>query len=335
VSGHQTRSRVLRRNPTLLILTALFLAVAAPAFADPAGPTDFQNEVIRVDPPTTGVTFSIVGGDAFLRAVVEPGSELVVVGYFGEDYLRILPDGRVEENRNSPSVALNVDRYGEDVDYDRADADLAPDWATIGEGGVWAWHDHRTHWMSKTPPPGRAPGDVVYDEVAVPVVVNGTATLLWVSLTWLERGAPIWAIAGAALGLLMVGAGSRFRFWALGLLAAASLSVGFWQYLWLPAETAPSPLQWAVPGVALLFLGIALRRPNVRGMALAVAAAELAGWAIWRRESMWRAILPTGAPYGLDRAVTAAALAGGLLGVFLWAVELRRARPAPERGAHV
>ncbi len=329
MNGRETRSRHLLRNSALLILTALLLGVAAPAVADPAGPTDFLNEIIEVDPPATGVTFSVVGGDAFLRAVVEPGSRLVVIGYFGEDYLRVLPDGSVEENRNSPSVALNQDRYGGNAEYDRPEAELAPDWQTIGDGGVWAWHDHRIHWMSKTPPPGRTPGDVVYDEVTVPVVVNGTATLVRVSLTWVERGAPVWAFAGAALGLLMMGAGRRFRGWTLGLLAAASLAVGLWQFLWLPAETDPSLLQWAVPAVALLFLLAGLRRPAVRRIAFAVAAAELAGWALWRRESIWRAILPTGAPYALDRAVTAAALTGGALGLVLWVLEFRRARQAP------
>jgi hypothetical protein len=136
---------MIRRLTTVLAVMAAFLALAAPAGADPAGPTDFQNEILRVEPMPDGVQFSIVGGDAFLRAEVEPGVELTVMGYFGEPYLRVLADGTVEENALSPSVVLNEDRYGTSVDFDREDALLPPEWRVVGSEGSWTWHDHRIH----------------------------------------------------------------------------------------------------------------------------------------------------------------------------------------------
>lgn len=319
-----------RRGTSIALLALLLSGTALPAAADPAGPTDYRNEVIGLDPAADGAEFSIVGGDAFLRVEVEAGTELVVVGYFGEPYLRILADGTVEENQASPSVPLNTDRYGTDVEVDRDKAQLPPDWRVIGTGGAWAWHDHRVHWMSRTPPPGRSPGDVVYGEVSIPVLVDDVETRVSLSLTWVERPAPVWPIVGALVGAFLVAWSRLRRLVALGLMAVAALGVGVWQYTWLPPETDPSVLQWAVPGVALAFVGAGLLRPRVATMAGAVAAAEIAGWGLWRREGMWKAILPTGAPYALDRAVTAACLVGGLTALVLLFVRTRTS-PAIER----
>ncbi len=320
-----------RRGTSTALLALLLSGTALPAAADPAGPTDYRNEVIGLDPATDGAEFSIVGGDAFLRVEVEAGTELVVIGYFGEPYLRILANGTVEENQISPSVPLNTDRYADDVEIDRDQAQLPPHWQVIGNGGAWAWHDHRVHWMSRTPPPGRSPGDVIYGEVSIPVVIDDVETRVSLSLTWVERPAPVWPIVGALVGALLVGWRRRRHLPALGLIAAAALVVGVRQYAWLPPETDPSVLQWAVPVAALAFVGAGLLRPRVAAVAGAVAAAEIAGWGLWRRESMWKAILPTSAPYALDRAVTAACLVGGLTSLVLLFIVRIRTSPAIER----
>ncbi len=324
-----TARRRRRRHRAATLITFLLLSVASPASADPAGPTDYLNEILDVTPWSEGVEFSVVGGDAFLRAEVRPGTELVIIGYFGEPYVRILPDGTVEENRNSPSVVLSTDRYGEDVEYDRATAQLSPEWQAVRNDGTWAWHDHRMHWMSRTPPPGRTAGDVVYDEVSIPVRIDGTETRVSISLTWIERPAAMWPVVGAALGLLLVAGTRRRPLVALGILAIAALVTGFWQYSWLPPETEPSFLQWAVPGVALLFVAAGARSPSAARIAAAVAAAELLAWGAWRREGMWRAILPTGAPWPLDRATTAACLAGGALALLLGMNDIRTRSRTP------
>ena len=68
-------------------------------------------------------------------------------------YLRFLPDGTVQENRRSPAAYLNEDRFAQ-VEVPRLGAPrrspaLAARWL---ENGRYDWHDHRIHWMSKTPP---------------------------------------------------------------------------------------------------------------------------------------------------------------------------------------
>jgi hypothetical protein len=116
--------------------------IGPPAHADPAGPTDYRSEVVSVDPPTPTVDVGILGGDSFVDLTVRPGTEVIVVGYQGEDYLWFRPDGTVWENRRSPSTYANAERYGSDVP-ELASATAAPDWVRVGDGGRWAWHDHR------------------------------------------------------------------------------------------------------------------------------------------------------------------------------------------------
>ena len=294
-----------------VLASTLVAGLSSPAAADPAGPTDFQNEILRVEPAPEGVAFSIVGGDAFLRAEVETGTELVILGYFGEPYLRVLADGTVEENAVSPSVVLNEDRYGSSVDYDRADAQLPPEWRIVGESGTWAWHDHRIHWMAESPPPGRAPGDLVFGEVTVPVEVDGVPTTVFVSLSWLERPFPLASVAGLALGVALAWTQRHRAQWlVLGVVVLAFI-VGLRQWLFLPIETEPSILQWAVPAVAGAFVAVGIARPLLANTAWLVASVELLVWGIWRWESMIRAVLPTAAPWDLDRFTTALALATG------------------------
>ncbi|NND84897.1 MAG: hypothetical protein HKN46_07085 [Acidimicrobiia bacterium] len=320
---------MIRRIATVVALMAAVLGVAAPAGADPAGPTDFQNEILRVDPASDGVGFSIVGGDAFLRAEVEPGVELVVMGYFGEPYLRVLPDGTVEENALSPSVVLNEDRYGTSVEYDRSDAQLPPEWRVVGANGTWAWHDHRIHWMAETAPPGRAPGDLVFGEVTVPVVVDGTDTTLFVSLEWLERPFPVAAVVGLAVGLAAVWFVRRRTDLVLLATSALAFVVGLRQWLFLPIETEPSFLQWAVPAVAAAFVVVGMTRPLLANTAWLVAGVELIAWGVWRWESMIRAVLPTAQPWDTDRFVTALCLSVGAAVLAVLVAERFRPEPNP------
>ena len=57
---------------------------------------------------------------------------------------------------------INDDRYGaNDLAPSRLQGvdvtALEPDWEQVATDGTFAWHDHRTHWMSSTPPDTDAP----------------------------------------------------------------------------------------------------------------------------------------------------------------------------------
>ena len=329
-----------------VLVAVVLLGAAGPAAADAAGPTDYRTEIVGFEPAVDGVTASVVGGDSFLRLEVAPGTEVLVVGYRGEPFIRFLPSGVVEENRRSPSWYLSQDRYGTAEVPADATVDADPEWVQVATDGNWAWHDHRSHWMGTAPPLGARPGDVVLEAV-VPLEVDGRAVDLSVRSTLqatpsrlpalavgVLAGVAVLALARAA-GLAGVGA-------ALSGLAALALVVGAWTVRSVPAETGPSPLHWAlalaalVPAVAGTWLARSGsgRRPRpgppiLVGGLLALAAVELVLWAWTRLDVLSAAILPTDAPFRLDRATTAAAFLGGVvaLGVVLRAL-LRRPGPA-------
>jgi hypothetical protein len=80
------------------------------------------------------------------------GRTLVILGYEGEPYLRF-SGGGVFRNARSPATYLNLDRYAKvDVPKD-ADPKAPPRWERVASGAIWAWHDHRIHWMSPIDPP--------------------------------------------------------------------------------------------------------------------------------------------------------------------------------------
>ena len=101
----------------LCVAAASACAALAPAAAPAAahdgggsGATSYRSEV--VDVPVEGVGWDVLAGDALLWARNDSDRELVVLGYQGEPYLRIVPGKGVFENQRSPATYLNVDRFG-------------------------------------------------------------------------------------------------------------------------------------------------------------------------------------------------------------------------------
>lgn len=294
----------------LAALAAGVLAPAGVAFADPAGPTDFETTITSVEPAVPGVEVSVVGGDSFLRLDVEPGIEVVVLGYQQEPYLRIRPDGVVEENQRSPATYLNADRYGGATPPAGADPTLAPNWRQIGSGGTWSWHDHRAHWMSPDPPPDAQPGEEI-QATTVPLVVDGTPVAVSVRTTLLPEPSQVPLLVGAAAGgaLVLLALVRRVRpAWALLGVALAATGIGVWQYRSLPPETGPLLVWWLLPAVAAasLLVALVLGRRLVSYALVLLAALELAVWVWLRRDGAFRAVIPTDAPFWLDRGVMAA-----------------------------
>lgn len=322
------------------VLAGLVVAVAAasPAFADPAGPTDYRSEVRAVEPPTPQVEATILGGDSFLQLQVEPGTEVIVVGYRGEDYVWFRTDGTVWENRNSPSRYLNEERFGGGAVPPNATPEADPDWEQVADGGRWSWHDHRAHWMQETRPFGRSTGDQILEAV-VPLRVDGTDVDVTVTSTWLPAPSPVPAWLGGILGAASAAAALALRrrdlpaVAAAAPLAVAALVVGMWQFASLPAETGPRPLWWALPAIAVV-CAMGGMVAEIRGQRFTADAAllligfELAVWGFVKRDGLSAAIVPTDAPGWLDRLVTASALVGGVgfVAVALWSLFVAPAR---------
>jgi hypothetical protein len=322
----------------ILAGAVLAIAVAAPVSADPAGPTDYRSEITAVEPATPQIEASILGGDSFLQLRVEPGTEVMVVGYRGEDYVWFRPDGTVLENLNSPSRYVNEDRFGGGEIPPNATPDAEPDWEQVAEGGRWSWHDHRAHWMQETRPLGRSAGDQILEAV-IPLRVDGADVDVTVISTWMPAPSPIPAWLGGLVGAALAGAAYALRRRNLPAVAAATplavaaLVVGMWQYVSLPAETGPRALWWALPAIAVV-CAMGGMFAEIRGQRFTADAAllligfELAVWGVVKRDGLGAAIVPTDAPGWVDRFTTAGALVGGVgfVIVALWSLFVAPAR---------
>ncbi len=298
----------------------LLVGLAGPAAADAAGPTDYRSEILSIEPAVSGLSVRIIGGDSFVMLEVESGLEVIVTGYQGEPYLRILRSGLVQENQRSPSHFLNEDRYAEDALPDEASAEADPEWLTVDDDGTWAWHDHRTHWMSPRPPPGSKRGDQIVEGV-IPLIVDGVPVEVSVGSYWLESPSPIMPLIGFLIGASAVATGLagklKWDWLPIAPVLVLAFVVGAWQVFSLPPETGPSFLNFVWPLIGLLALaGVPLFQDSSQRLfavtLMLVGAVSLAIWGIARRSFLFAAILPTEAPAGLDRFTTALALVIGI-----------------------
>jgi hypothetical protein len=132
-------------------IAALVVCPVASAHGDGAE-RGFRSAVESVRPAPAGLTVRVLDSDDELQLRNETGRTIVILGYDGEPYLRFSADG-VFRNSRSPAAYLNLDRYAKvDVPAD-ADPKATPRWERVASGAIWAWHDHRIHWMSPIDPP--------------------------------------------------------------------------------------------------------------------------------------------------------------------------------------
>ncbi|HEX6389267.1 MAG TPA: hypothetical protein VFZ89_07470, partial [Solirubrobacteraceae bacterium] len=157
-----------------------------------------------------GVTLDVLNGDDRLELINQGDQPVVVYGYDGEPYARVLPDGTVQINRNSPAAYLNEDRFQEGVKVPKGvDGKGAPRWRLVDKTGRFEWHDHRIHYMAKgTPPKVKDEGvkTKVFDWT-VPVRIGSARSAIRGELFWIpddDSGPPIGAILGFA-GIVAVG----------------------------------------------------------------------------------------------------------------------------------
>lgn len=302
---------------SLALATATVLLTAAPAAADAAGPSDFRSEVTELAPDVDGVEAEVRGGDSFLELRVEEGHEVAVEGYSGEPYLRFRGDGTVERNLRSPATYVNDDRRGGGDVPAKADPAAEPQWERVGDGGTYAWHDHRIHWMQDTSPPverGQQVGGE-YDPWRVDLTVDGEAVQVRGTLTYADAVSPLpWLAVAAAGAAALAWLGRRHAVGAAaGLLTAASaiaLVVGRADHAATP-DGGANPLLWILPTVALV-AAVAALVPRLRGaavVAVLASVAALSGWALLRFGVLTKPVLPTDLPDWFDRASVAAGLA--------------------------
>jgi hypothetical protein len=138
------------RRALLALLLAGILAPGAEAHFG-TGKLGYRSTIKRVEPPVRGIKLKVLYGDDQILLDNRSGKTIVIDGYSGEPYLRFGPHG-IAVNINSPAGFLNQDRYGRVKIPKSATARATPKWETVAGGDLWAWHDHRIHYMSPIPP---------------------------------------------------------------------------------------------------------------------------------------------------------------------------------------
>lgn len=204
----------------------LLVGGAAPASAHNVSGVSSTNYLTTLDglePATPGISVRVVEKGSRIELTNTNDTDVVVLGYEDEPYLRIGPEG-VFENRRSPATYLNQDRQGSQSGGDNADPEAEPDWRRISSGQTARWHDHRIHWMgaSVDRPDERL---VVEDEWVIPLDFRGERLEITGQLLWIPGPSPLpWYLLIA--GLVALGAVVGLRpWWGKGLAALLAVLI--------------------------------------------------------------------------------------------------------------
>lgn len=203
-----------RRRWAPIALSLIFVSVTAtPASAHGGKGTDATNFLSTINGIASagsageaagqnslaGLSWRVIGGDVMLEVTNRSSKQLQIPGYSGEPYLRVGPQG-VLRNLNSPATYLNAGRFGGDVPQG-VSVKAKPKWEKVSDKPVYAWHEHRIHWMSLALPPQVAPDPsvekVVFDW-SVPFSLGEQSMALNGTLKWVPP-LEIWPWLLAAL----------------------------------------------------------------------------------------------------------------------------------------
>ncbi|TML16673.1 MAG: hypothetical protein E6G31_01890 [Actinobacteria bacterium] len=171
-----------------LLVAAILAALQAPGAEAHfrTGKLGYRSTITGIEPRMPGLRFKILYGDDQVWLDNRSGKTVIIKGYSGEPYLRF-SSGGIYVNIHSPAGYLNQDRYARVTVPKSARVKAKPDWQKLAGGDVWAWHDHRIHYMNPIPPPQikaapRKPHHVF--DWTVPATENGKRFLIAGSLDY-------------------------------------------------------------------------------------------------------------------------------------------------------
>lgn len=319
-------------------------APAPPAVAHGVGglePTSYEPVLVGVEPPVPGLSIEIIDLGETVELRNESGSEITVLGYDGEPYLRVGENG-VYRNERSPATFWNRSTRPTVQLPPEFDATAEPEWVHISDSPVARWHDHNVHWMGSGEPdePGR---EQVVQSWEIPLRSSDREIRVYGVIRWVPPPTALWPVAGAVALAVAVFLGGRTRRWHGVLLVAVAALMG--------GEALHAIGQWGAStagiGARVLasvysLLGLAFGAFALAGLARrhadpydSVPAALIAALVLTIAgglagiPSLLASQLPTSLPYGVARTLVSVALGVGSGAVLVSATRLRR--PTPTR----
>lgn len=223
--------------------TALFVAALAGTLLLPAGPalahggdapdaTAYRVEATGITPAEPGLTVRVVEAGARLELVNRTGRPVEVLGYQGEPYLEVRPDGTYE-NINSPAAYTNQTLDGDTPVPATASPAAPPQWRRVSDETSVRWHDQRTQWLSEgLPPQAQAEPDRSHKlrDWVVPLRQGVRTFEARGTLTWEPPPAAwLWWLGALALGAGLTALGVRRGVRRLGPVAliAGTIALGY------------------------------------------------------------------------------------------------------------
>jgi hypothetical protein len=204
----------------LVAIAASFLVLvpgAGPAAAHVSKPTDashYRCAVTAITPAQQDFSVRVGRVGDWIELTAKTTQPLVVVGYFGEPYLRVT-SAETQINEFSPTGQLNGGLIGTFDQARLADAESPPHWVTQSVGPTVRWRDLRTQWLGGVRPPdvGSDPAhahlvgnwSITVQAPGRDYAVNGT--LRW---TPIHRGLSNGLIAFFAIDTVVLAAGAVF-----------------------------------------------------------------------------------------------------------------------------
>ena len=191
-------------------LTAVLVAPGAEAHYGTAR-LGYRSTIRGLEPPMRGLKLKVLYGDDQILLDNKSGKTIVIDGY-GKNpgpYLRFGPNG-IYVNVNSPANYLNQDRYARSKVPKSASAKARPHWEKLAGGDLWAWHDHRIHYMSPVFPPviqdaPRKPHHVF--NWKVPATENGKRFFITGSLDYVPPPKKSFPVTLAIVLAILIGVG--------------------------------------------------------------------------------------------------------------------------------
>ena len=339
----------MKRAVGLLVTGALTGAlVAGPAYAhggDAPDATAYRTTVTAISPAVPGLRIRAVEAGARLELVNRTGRTIEVLGYSGEPYLEVRPDGTFE-NVRSPATYLNETLAGDNPVPGAADPTAPPQWRRVSLDPSVRWHDHRTHWMSADLPPAAVADPSRTHRLRdweVPLRDGVRTYSLRGTLDWVPpphpaawwSGSLLTAAAVAALGALSIRRRGLLRAVGAVALTAGTITIAYAVARAVDAGASlTGQLTPLIAGLgALTAGGLAFARRQLADFALALAGAGLALFAgVPHTGVLTHAVAPAPGPSWPARVAVLLAVGAGPGLVAAGVLRLRAARPARSTG---